>query len=65
MKTLMSAKFYNAIQAPAAGLDSMRSNSHQYEWGFNKPESDSLVNITGIATVLRKLNKSGGSSYPP
>lgn len=62
MKTLMSAKFYNATKAPETGLDSMRSDLHQY-WGFN--ECDSLVNITGTAAILRKSNKSGGSSYPP
>lgn len=63
MKTMMSAKFYNAIQAPETGLDSMRSDLHQY-WGFNEHECDSLVNITGTAAILRKLNKSDGSSYP-
>lgn len=64
MTTLMSAKFYNATEAPETGLDSMRSDLHQY-WGFNEYECDSLVNITGTAAILRKLNKSGGSSYPP
>ena len=65
MMTMMSAKLYTSTQAPVAGLDSMRSDSHQYEWGFDRPECDSFINITGIATVLGKSNKSGGSSYPP